>query len=379
MIFFQHYWWFLVSLLGAILVFLLFVQGGQTLLFSLPKTANERTLLVNALGRKWELTFTTLVTFGGAAFASFPLFYSTSFGGAYWLWIAILFSFVIQAVGYEFRNKAGNLLGQKTYECFLLCNGLFSTILLGVAVAMFFNGAAFTMEKVNITNTVHPVISSWTTAWHGLEALVQPFNLLLGLVVFFLARTLGLLFVMYQLDHEALTQRARKQLLLNAALFVVLFVVFVLWLFLKTGYQVNPDSGVISAQSNKYFFNMIAVPWLGILLLAGVVLVLYGLVRALFFNPRCAFWITGVGVVLAVLSLLLCAAFNNTAYLISTVNPQQSLTLYNSSSSLFTLKAMSIVSLFIPAVLAYITYVWYSLSKTKLTEAEFTEKGNIVY
>ncbi len=377
--FLQHYWWFLVSLLGALLVFLLFVQGGQTLLFRLPKTADERTLMVNALGRKWEITFTTLVTFGGAAFASFPLFYSTSFGGAYWLWIAILFFFVIQAVSYEFRSKAGNFLGQKTYECFLLCNGLFGTILLGVAVAMFFNGAPFTMDKMNITNAAQPVISAWSTPWHGLEQVIRPFNLLLGLVVFFSARTMGLLFVLYQIDHETLTQRARKQLLPNAAAFVLLFVVFVVWLFLKTGYQVEPATGVISVQPYKYFLNMVEWPWLGILLLLGVVLVLFGLGKALLKNPRHCFWITGGGVVLAVLSILLCAAFNNTAYMVSTINPQQSLTIYNSSSSQFTLKVMAIVSLFLPAVIGYIAYVWHSMSKTKLTAEEFKEKENVVY
>ncbi len=381
MFFLQQYWWAVVSLLGALLVLMLFVQGGQMFLFRLPKNDSERSLIVNALGHKWELTFTTLVTFGGAAFASFPLFYSTSFGGAYWLWMAILFFFVIQAVSYEFRTKAGNWLGQQTYEWWLFLNGLCGTFLLGVAVAMFFSGAPFTMDKGNITQLAQPVISQWASAWHGLELLVQPFNILLGLVLVFAARTLGLLFLATRIDDVPMVAHMQKSVRINAPVFVLLFVVFVGWLLLRTGYAVNPVSGVISVEPYKYLHNFLAVPWISVLLLVGVVLVLTGLFKACVHAKltKATFWITGTGVVLAVWSVLLCAAFNNTAYLVSTVDPQYSLTLYNSSSSAFTLKVMAYVSILVPFVLLYIAYVWRAMGRTKLNSDNLTEKEEITY
>ncbi|MEG0517646.1 MAG: cytochrome d ubiquinol oxidase subunit II [Bacteroidales bacterium] len=363
--FLQQYWWVLVSLLGALLVFLLFVQGGQTMIYGTAKTEDEKKYLISVLGHKWEITFTTLVTFGGAAFASFPLFYSTSFGGAYWLWLSILFLFVVQAVSYEFRNKTANLLGARTYDLFLFLNGMFGTILLGVAVGTLFSGGAYSMDKLNITEPSNPTISYWTNDWMGLDAIANSFNLLLGFVVFFAARTLGLLFILGNKlpdNFEAFKERASIQLKISGVTFVLLFVAFLVTLLLKTGYSVNPESGIIMAVPYKYFFNFIELLWPLVLLLFGVVLVLVGLVYAMFV-PKSAiakksFYITGAGVVLAVWPILICAALNNTAYFPSLVNIQDSLTLYNSSSSLLTLTVMAYVSLAIPFVLAYIVVVW---------------------
>ncbi len=362
----QHYWWAVVSLLGALLVFLLFVQGGQTLIFTSASTKEQKNLLIGALGHKWEITFTTLVTFGGAAFASFPLFYSTSFGGAYWLWMSILFLFVLQAVSYEFRNKTSNLLGEKTYNVFLFLNGALGTILLGVAVGTLFTGGAYYMDKLNIADIHNNTISHWANPLMGIEALAVPANLLLGIVVFLAARTLGMLFVMCDLRdaNEAgkeLAQRCSLQLRITGAGFVLTFVLFLVVLFLSTGYQ--DIGGVITPVGYKYFFNFIELVWPLVLLLVGVVLVLGGLAGAIFCNwdswiNRKSFYVTGGGVVLAVWAFLICAAFNNTAYFPSTVSLQDSLTLANSSSSLFTLKVMSYVSLAVPFVLAYIIVVW---------------------
>lgn len=373
--FLQHYWWALISLLGALLVFMLFVQGGQTLIFGVAKNDDERNKIIGALGHKWEITFTTLVTFGGAAFASFPLFYSTSFGGAYWLWMLILFLFVIQAVSFEFRNKAGNLLGERGYEMFLFLNGSLGTLLLGVAVATLFSGGSYTMDKINITNGASNVISTWQNPFMGLEAIAVPFNLLLGLVVSFAARTLGTLFTIndlsnYGTTYSACIARCKRSLFVSAPLFVVLFVAFLVMLFLRTGYEVNIDSGYIKAVEYKYFFNMIELVWPLILLLMGVVLVLGGLIGAIFFKEssainRYSFYITGAGTVLAVWPILICAAFNNTAYYPSLVELQDSLTLFNSSSSRFTLNVMSVVSLAIPFVIAYIAIVWKKMSHTR--------------
>lgn len=374
----QLYWWAVVSLLGAILVFLLFVQGGQSLFYSISTTEIQKRLLISSLGHKWEITFTTLVTFGGAAFASFPLFYSTSFGGAYWLWLAILFLFVLQAVSYEYRNKASNLFGAKVYDMFLFLNGALGTVLLGVAVATLFSGGAYYMDKMNITSFSSPTVSYWANDWRGLEEIVNPFNLLLGFIVLFSSRTLGLLYIMnvfdkdnnagvgekvYNDEYLPMIERSKKQLLVSGPAFVLLFVVFLIVLFLKQGYEVNPSDGLISPVANKYFFNMIELVWPLILLLIGVVLVLGGLVSALFINKKNfftknAFFVTGGGVVLAVWAILICAAFNNTVYFPSTVSIQDSLTLYNSSSSLFTLKVMFFASLAVPFVIWYIAYTW---------------------
>lgn len=372
--FLQQYWWLLVSLLGALLVFLLFVQGGQTMLYGTARTEEEKKYLISVLGHKWELTFTTLVTFGGAAFASFPLFYSTSFGGAYWLWIAILFLFVIQAVSYEFRNKASNLLGARTYDLFLYLNGLFGTILLGIAVGTLFSGGSYFMDKLNITEASNPTISYWANDWMGLDAIAVPFNLLLGVIVFLAARTLGFLFVLNGLPdkYKEMGERAGVQLKVSGISFVLLFVVFLIALFLRTGCEVNPETGIITPVKYKYFLNFIELVWPLVLLLAGVVLVLAGLAGAMFMPKslpgKKSFYITGAGVTLAVWAILICAAFNNTAYFPSLVNLQDSLTLYNSSSSLFTLKVMAYVSLAIPVVLWYIIIVWRKMSGGKHVE-----------
>jgi cytochrome d ubiquinol oxidase subunit II len=366
----QHYWWLIVSLLGSLLVFLMFVQGGQSLLFGIAKSETEKTLLINALGHKWELTFTTLVTFGGAIFASFPLYYSTSFGGAYWLWMSILFLFVIQAVSFEYRGKAGNLLGAKTYEVFLFLNGFFGSLLLGVAVGTFFTGGSFVMNKINITDPLQPVISYWTNGWHGLDAIAKPFNLLMGIVVYLGARTLGLLYVIKQIDHEQLTSKAKTQLKVTGVAFVLGFVGLLAALFTMTGHYVSPENGVISAVRYKYFFNMVELIWPVVMLICGVVLVLYGIGSSLFSKGKLSFYFTGGGVVLAVWSILVCAAFNNTAFFVSSVDMQQSLTLYNSSSSEFTLKVMAYASLFLPFVLGYVIFVWRSLTKNKMSTAD---------
>ncbi|MDR2475603.1 MAG: cytochrome d ubiquinol oxidase subunit II [Bacteroidales bacterium] len=372
--FFQQYWWFLVSLLGGILVFLLFVQGGQSLLFTIAKNELERKMLVNSLGRKWEFTFTTLVTFGGAFFASFPLFYSTSFGGAYWVWMLILVCFVLQAVSYEYRTLAGNFLGQRTYEIFLFINGLLGTILLGAAVATFFTGSEFIVNRANLLNPANPVISSWENPLHGLEAALNVRNLLLGLGVFFLSRTLAALYFMNNISDNVIFGRAKKQTLYNAIPFLVFFLTFLIWTLFAEGFAVNPDTEVVSMESAKYFTNLIELPAVLAIFLVGVLALLYGLIRSQAKKPFTkGIWFAGAGTVLAVLSLLLLAGYNNTAYYPSVTDLQSSLTIYNSSSSLFTLKVMSIVSLLIPFVLLYIIFAWRSLDKKKIDKAEMQD------
>lgn len=372
-IFLQHYWWFIVSLLGALLVFLLFVQGGQTLIYTVAKNENERRMVINALGRKWEFTFTTLVTFGGAFFASFPLFYSTSFGGAYWVWMAILFAFIIQAVAYEFRSKANNLLGAKTYEIFLVVNGLLGTILLGTAVATFFTGSEFSMVKDNLTNIANPVISSWETPWRGLEAVLNFTNVSLGLAVFFLSRVLGVLYFMNTIDDANIISRSKKQLLYNTLPFLVFFLYFLGAILLSKGFAVDPTNGQVSMEAYKYFHNLMALPIVLAVLLIGVVLVLWGIGFSLFKKTDKGIWFAGIGVVLTVLALLLTAGYNNTAYYPSTFNLQHSLTIFNSSSSKYTLTVMSIVSLLVPFVLAYIIYAWRAINNKKIDAAEMKE------
>jgi len=375
--FLQHYWWFLISLLGALLVFLMFVQGANSLVFSLGKDIDERRMIMNSTGRKWELTFTTLVTFGGAFFASFPLFYSTSFGGAYWLWMIILFSFVLQAVSYEFQNKQGNLLGTKMFQWFLIINGIIGPLLLGGAVATFFDGSNFIIEKNNIVDEVQPVISRWANSSNGLDALLDPWNLIFGLSVFFLARILGILYITNNIDDENIRSRANTRLLGCTVVFLILFLSFFVRTLLKDGYAYDPVTGEITMEPYKYLHNLVDMWYVTVILVIGLLLALYGIIRTIFSKTYFkGIWPTGIGVILTVLALLLCAGWNNTAYYPSNVDLQSSLTIENSCSSYFTLKTMTYVSFLIPFVLAYIVYAWYSLDKKKIDKEEIrTEEG----
>ena len=364
--------------MGAILVFLLFVQGGNSLIFCLGKTEEQRKMIINSTGRKWEFTFTTLVTFGGAFFASFPLFYSTSFGGAYWLWMIILFTFVLQAVSYEFQSKAGNLLGKTTYRAFLVINGVVGPVLLGGAVATFFTGSEFYINKGNIADTVMPVISSWANAGHGLDALLNPWNVVLGLAVFFLARILGALYFINNIGDADLVKRCRRALWGNTGLFLVFFLAFVIRTLLAEGYAVNPETGEIFMEPYKYLTNFIEMPVVLLVFLIGVLAVLWGIVRTVW-KPSFdkGIWFAGAGTVLTVLALLLVAGYNNTAYYPSTADLQSSLTLANSCSSQFTLRVMAYVSVLVPFVLAYIFYAWRSIDRKKIDAAEMQdEKGH---
>ena len=376
-IFLQHYWWFVVSLLGALLVFLLFVQGGNSLLFCLGKTEEQKKMMINSTGRKWEFTFTTLVTFGGAFFASFPLFYSTSFGGAYWLWMIILFSFVLQAVSYEFQSKAGNLLGKTTYRTFLVINGVVGPVLLGGAVATFFTGSNFYINKGNIADAAMPVISQWANGWHGLDALLNPWNVVLGLAVFFLARILGALYFINNINEDDLVKRCRRALWGNTALFLVFFLAFVIRTLLADGYAVRPETGEVFMEPYRYLTNFLQMPVVLLVFLVGVVAVLWGIIRTLW-KPAFdkGIWFAGAGTVLTVLALLLVAGYNNTAYYPSTHDLQSSLTLANSCSSQFTLKVMAYVSILVPFVLAYIFYAWRSIDNRKIDAKEMEEGGH---
>ena len=376
-IFLQHYWWFVVSLLGALLVFLLFVQGGNSLLFCLGRTEEQKKMMINSTGRKWEFTFTTLVTFGGAFFASFPLFYSTSFGGAYWLWMIILFSFVLQAVSYEFQSKAGNLLGKTTYRTFLVINGVVGPVLLGGAVATFFTGSNFYINKGNIADAAMPVISQWANGWHGLDALFNPWNVVLGLAVFFLARILGALYFINNINEDDLVKRCRRALWGNTALFLVFFLAFVIRTLLADGYAVRPETGEVFMEPYKYLTNFLQMPVVLLVFLVGVVAVLWGIIRTLW-KPAFdkGIWFAGAGTVLTVLALLLVAGYNNTAYYPSTHDLQSSLTLANSCSSQFTLKVMAYVSILVPFVLAYIFYAWRSIDNRKIDAKEMEEGGH---
>ena len=379
-IFLQQYWWFVVSLLGAILVFLLFVQGGNSLIFCLGKTEEQRKMIINSTGRKWEFTFTTLVTFGGAFFASFPLFYSTSFGGAYWLWMIILFTFVLQAVSYEFQSKAGNLLGKKAYRVFLVLNGVVGPVLLGGAVATFFTGSAFYINKGNIADTMMPVISSWANAGHGLDALLNPWNVVLGLAVFFLARILGSLYFINNISDADLVKRCRRALWGNTGLFLIFFLSFVVRTLLAEGYAVNPENGEIFMEPYKYLTNFIEMPVVLVVFLIGVLAVLWGIIRTLW-KPAFdkGIWFAGAGTLLTVLALLLVAGYNNTAYYPSTADLQSSLTLANSCSSQFTLRVMAYVSILVPFVLAYIFYAWRSIDRKKIDAKEMQDEGGHAY
>jgi len=379
----QQYWWIIVSLLGAILVFLMFVQGGQTLIYTVGKTNDERTILINLLGRKWEFTFTTLVTFGGAFFASFPLFYSTSFGGAYWVWIVILFAFIIQAVSYEYRSKAGNFLGKGTYEIFLLLNGILAPLLIGTAVATFFTGSQFSINFMNITRLTGdkmPVISEWTGPAHGLEAALSLHNLTLGLAVLFLSRVLALLYFMNRIRHAEMMERVKKQLLINAIPFVVFFLTFVIWTLLSSGFAVNPETKEVFMEPYKYLHNLLQMPVVAVMFVLGVALVLIGIIRPLTCFEKCStkgIWGAGIGTVLTVLALFLLAGFNNTAYYPSTFDLQSSLTIQNSSSSQYTLTAMSYVSLLVPFVIAYIFVAWRSIDNKKIDMEELNNESHV--
>ena len=373
--FLQHYWWFLVSLLGALLVFLLFVQGANSMVRSLGYTDEGRRLVINSTGRKWEFTFTTLVTFGGAFFASFPLFYSTSFGGAYWLWMIILFTFVLQAVSYEFQNKLGNFLGPKTFQMCLVINGLLGPLLLGGAVATFFEGSNFIVMKDNMIDAASftPIISRWANASHGLDAVLNPWVLVFGLAVMFLARVLGTLYIINNVNDEDIRSRASVRLLGAAVPFLVFFVAYLVHLLLKDGFAYN-EAGVISIVPYKYLTNFIDMWYLLILLLIGVVLVLYAIGKTIVSKTYISgIWPAGIGVVLVVLALLLCAGWNGTAYYPSTADLQSSLTIVNSCSSEFTLSTMAIVSILIPFVLAYIIYAWWAIDKKKIEKQEITD------
>ncbi len=373
--FLQHYWWFLVSLLGALLVFLMFVQGANSMIFSLGRSDEERRLLINSTGRKWEFTFTTLVTFGGAFFASFPLFYSTSFGGAYWLWMIILFSFVLQAVSYEFQNKLGNILGAKTFQWFLIINGILGPLLLGGAVATFFNGSNFVVDKMNLTDSLQPVISHWANASNGLDALLDPWNVVFGLAVFFLARVLGTLYIINNVDDENIRSRASVRLMGAIVPFLILFLAFLVRTLFKDGFAYQPESGEIFMAEHKYLDNFLSMWYVLLPFLIGVALLLYAVVKTVVSKTYIkGIWPAGIGVVLVVLSLLLCAGWNNTAYYPSNVDLQSSLTIANSCSSEFTLRTMAWVSLLIPFVLAYIFYAWRSIDRKKLNKEDLNDE-----
>lgn len=370
--FLQQYWWFVVSLLGALLVFLLFVQGANSVARTLGQTDEGMRLVYNSTGRKWEFTFTTLVTFGGAFFASFPLFYSTSFGGAYWLWMLILFTFVLQAVSYEFQNKIGNFLGPATFQWFLTLNGLLGPLLLGGAVATFFEGSNFLVVKDNMIDTgaFTPIISRWANASHGLDALLNPWVLVLGMAVMFLARVLGILYVANNVADDDIRRRAPRLVLANAVPFLVLFVAYLVHLLLKDGYAYN-DAGVIVVEPYKYLHNLTDMPWVTMFLVSGVCWVLFGIAAAVARRDfDWAIWYVGSGTVLTVLCLLLFAGWGHTAYYPSTADLQSSLTIVNSCSSEFTLRTMFWVSLLVPFVLAYIVYAWRAIDRKKLDRQE---------
>ncbi|OFX78655.1 MAG: cytochrome d ubiquinol oxidase subunit II [Bacteroidetes bacterium GWE2_29_8] len=366
----QQYWWIIVSLLGALLVFLMFVQGGQTLIFSLPKDEEEKNLIINTLGRKWELTFTTLVTFGGAAFASFPLFYSTSFGGAYWVWVAILFCFIIQAVSYEYRSKPNNFLGKKTYEMFLFINGSIGVILLGTAIGTFFTGSEFYINEYNQ--------SFWQTKSRGLEAALNLNNVVLGLVVFFLVRILGAMYFINSIKNDSIALKARNVIKTNSLVFIPLFLYFVIQLLLREGYHYN-EASIVSLVKYKYLNNLLEMPIILVLFLIGVVLVLFGIYKAILKNTTNPIWFGGIGTILTVFSLLLIAGLNNTCFYPSSYNIQSSLNIVNASSSRYTLTAMSYVSLLVPFVVAYIYYVWLAMNKKQIDKNDLNDKDSHIY
>lgn len=371
--FLQHYWWFLIALLGGLLVFLLFVQGGNALIFLAGREEDERQLIVNSTGRKWELTFTTLVTFGGAFFASFPLFYSTSFGGAYWVWILILITFVFQAVSYEFQSKAGNLLGKNTFRIFLTLNGCLAPLLIGTAVGTFFTGSDFTINKSAVGDIASPVISRWGNAWHGLEAVANPFNVEFGLMVMLLAITLGALYLINNVDHAKLAVQLRRSLGVSFGLFLLFFLVICYHLITMEGFAVDA-SGTVTLEEGKYFTNLMEMPAVLALLLVGAGLLVAGVAMTLLGKEfKRGIWLAGPGTTLAVMALFMVVGYNHTAYYPSTADLASSLTLANSSSSDFTLRTMAVVSLIIPFVVAYIAYFWRQMDKRSLTTEELNQ------
>jgi cytochrome d ubiquinol oxidase subunit II len=365
----QQYWWVIISLLGSLLVFLMFVQGGQTLIYTLGRKPMQKTMLVNALGRKWEFTFTTLVTFGGAFFASFPLFYATSFGGAYWVWMAILFCFIIQAIAYEFRSKPDNFLGQKTYDVFLFINGALGPILIGIAVGTFFNGANFSVNEMNL--------SRWESSAYGLEAVLNWHNVALGLTVFFLARLLGIMYFIRNIEDDDLVKRSRKHLLINAIPFLVFFLAFTLRLLVMKGFAYDPETYMVSYEKFKYLHNFLAMPLVLILFLTGVLLVLFSLYRTAFTDSIKGFYSGAAGTMLVVFSLFLIAGLNNTCYYPSNYDLQSSLHIVNSSSSHYTLTVMSYVSLLSPLVIAYIYFAWSAINKKKIDPEEMENESHV--
>jgi len=367
--FLQNYWWIIISLLGSLLVFLMFVQGGQSMIFSLPGNDTQKTMMINALGRKWEFTFTTLVTFGGAFFASFPLFYASSFGGAYWVWIAILFSFIIQAIAYEYRSKPANLLGRKTFDVFLFINGALGPFLIGTAVATFFTGSQFSLNNMNQVR--------WANEWHGLEALLDARNIALGLAVLFLVKCNGLLFIINTVNDEDLMIRSKGKLIINAVTFLVFFLFFVFSLLLSAGFAVDNLTGNVTMEKYKYFHNLIQMPVVLLLFVTGIAGVLYGLIITLFKGKRNGIWYAGPGTIFTVFSLFLIAGFNNTSFYPSAYDPGSSLTIRNASSSFFTLRTMFYVSFIIPFVIWYIWYAWKAITSRKITREELEGEDHV--
>ena len=370
-LFLQYYWWVIISLLASLLVFLMFVQGGQSFLYSLPDTDTRKTMIINALGRKWEFTFTTLVTFGGAFFASFPLFYATSFGGAYWVWITILFSFIIQAIAYEYRSKPANILGKKTFDIFLFLNGALGPFLIGTAVATFFTGSQYSLNMM--------LSVKWANNWHGLEALLNGRNIALGLAVLFLTRVNGLLYIINTVEDPGLSEKSVRKLILNSVSFLVFFLFFIVTLLISDGFAANRETGMVIMEEYKYLHNFIQMPLVMIIFLAGVVAVLYGIGITIFKNSRKGIWFSGTGTILAVFALFLVAGFNGTSFYPSNYHILSSLTIHNASSSEFTLKTMMYVSFIIPFVVAYIWYAWRSINRKRITGDELEEEEGHVY
>ena len=366
----QQYWWIIISLLGGLFVFIMFIQGGQTLIDKLSENEIEKTMLINSIGRKWELGFTTLVLFGGALFAAFPLFYATSFGGAYWVWLAILFCFIIQAVSYEFRTKPNNFLGQKTYEMFLKINGNIGTFLLGVAISTFFSGSEFIVDSNNFVN--------WQNPLRGLEALLNPYNYLLGFALVYLAKISGALYYINNIDYEKIKDKAIQSIKINMILFLIPFLGFMTWILIKDGYAVDKN-GFVSIERFKYLQNFIDMPIVSAMFLIGVAMVIIAVFVTITFKKTCCIKTGGVGIVLTVMAVLLNVGLNNTSYYPSTIDLQSSLTIMNSSGSHYTLMTMSYVSLMVPFVLAYIVFAWYSMDKVKITKEEMESKDSHHY
>ena len=370
--FLQNYWWFLIALLGGLLVFLMFVQGANLHLGNRTLSDLQKRMILNSTGRKWELTFTTLVTFGGAFFASFPLFYSTSFGGAYWVWVLILLSFVFQAVSYEFQNKKENLIGSKAFRVFLMINGILAPLLIGTAVGTFFTGSDFTVNKVAITDPAAPVISTWGNGWHGLEALVNYHALLLGCSLMFLTSILGALYILNNVDDNAIQAQMRRTVKMSLVPFLAFFLSWLLILLVRPGFAADED-GIISMEKFKYLHNFLQMPAVLVMFLLGVLLVLWGIFKGAFQQSRSGIWPAGIGTVLVVMAVFFIAGYNGTAYYPSCTDLQSSLTIRNSSSSQFTLQVMFWVSLLIPFVVAYIAYAWHQMDRKKITPEEIAD------